>query len=68
MLVKLSIENCQIVYSIRNTPPEMSSEPISTRRVTFSWRKINAKRMVMTMLSLSIGATRDTSPNCNALK
>lgn len=56
------------IYSIRNTPPEISSEPMSTRKVTFSCRKINAKRMVKTMLSLSIGATRDTSPSCNALK
>lgn len=49
-------------------PHVISNAPIMTRRLTGSLNNRNDKQMVMTTLSLSIGATRDTSPVCNALK
>ena len=54
--------------NIRMLPPVISSAPATTRRLTGSFRNRNDRQMVMTTLSLSIGATRDTSPVCNALK
>lgn len=39
-----------------------------TFKLTGSFNRIKERKMVMTTLNLSIGATRDTSPLCNALK
>ena len=47
-------------------PAVINSAATNTRSVICSRRNTNAKKMVITTLSLSIGATRDTSPVCNA--
>ena len=49
-------------------PQVINNAPTTTRRLTSSFRNKNDRQMVMTTLSLSIGATRDTSPVYNALK
>lgn len=49
-------------------PPVMSNAPMITRRLAGSFRNRKERQMVITTLNLSIGATRDTSPTCNALK
>ena len=46
----------------------MSNAPMMLFKSTCSRRKMKARRMVMTTLSLSMGATLDTSPNWMALK
>ena len=49
-------------------PAVINNAPITTRKLTSSFRNRNDRQMVITTLNLSIGATRDTSPVCNALK
>lgn len=49
-------------------PQVINNAPMMTRRLTGSLNSKNDKQMVMITLNLSIGATRDTSPVCNALK
>ena len=46
----------------------MRSAPKITFGVTGSLSRKNANRIVITTLSLSMGATREISPNCIALK
>ena len=46
----------------------MSNAPMMPLRLTGSFRNRKERQMVITTLNLSIGATRDTSPACNALK
>ena len=46
----------------------MSNAPMITRRLAGSFRNRKERQMVITTLNFSIGATRDTSPTCNALK
>ena len=61
--------NQQFHFSnIRMLPQVINKAPITTRRLTSSFRNRNDRQMVMTTLNLSIGATRHTSPVCNALK
>ncbi len=54
--------------SMTMLPPVISNAPSTTRQVTGSFRNRKERQMVMTTLNLSMGATRDTSPSCNALK
>ncbi len=49
-------------------PPAISRPPKNVVSVTFSLRNIAASMMVMTKLSLSIGATCEAFPICNARK
>ncbi len=49
-------------------PHVMSNAPTITRGVAGSRSKKNDRMMVMTTLSLSTGATLDTSPSYKALK
>ena len=49
-------------------PVAIKHPPITTFNVTSSFKKINESIMVITTLSLSIGATFETSPICIALK
>ena len=49
-------------------PAVMSSAPTMVFELTDSFNKKNANKIVMTTLNLSIGATRETSPVCKALK
>ncbi len=43
-------------------PPAIIMPPAMTRQLTGSFRMTNDRMMVMTTLSLSIGATKETSP------
>ena len=54
--------------SISRLPRVISTAPAITFTLTFSCRNTKARMMVMTTLSLSIGATRETSPSWMALK
>lgn len=56
------------LYNITILPAVMSSAPMMTRLPTGSLRNRNDRQMVITTLSLSTGATRDTSPYRRALK
>ena len=47
-------------------PHVISVAPNITFGETDSFRNMDARQMVMTTLNLSTGATRDTSPVCNA--
>lgn len=49
-------------------PAVISNAPMTTFILTGSFNKKKASRIVITTLSLSMGATRDTSPLCKALK
>lgn len=49
-------------------PAVISNAPMITFVLTGSFNKKKASNIVMTTLSLSIGAIRETSPVCNALK
>lgn len=49
-------------------PAAMSRTPIAVRSDIFSLKKSDESMTVNTILSLSSGATRDTSPSCIALK
>ena len=55
-------------HNIRREPAVIRSAPMITFGLAGSFRRTKARMMVMTTLSLSIGATRETSPVCNALK
>lgn len=59
--VGLSHVTCHFVSSTR-LPPAIMMPPAMTRQLTGSFRTRNDRRMVMTTLSLSIGATKETSP------
>lgn len=49
-------------------PQVINKAPATTLGLTSSFRNKKERKMVMTTLSLSTGATRETSPVCNALK
>lgn len=49
-------------------PAVINNVPMITFVLTGSFNKKKASNIVMTTLSLSIGAIRETSPVCNALK
>ena len=53
---------------ITKVPAIIKPAPIAVFNVNVSPKKIIAKMIVKATLSLSIGATCDTFPNCNALK
>lgn len=53
--------------TITNVPTPIKTQPISDFTVNCSCRNTKAKTIVMTTLNLSMGATLDTSPICNAL-
>ncbi len=53
---------------ITKVPAIIKPAPMAVFNVNVSPKKIIAKMIVRATLSLSIGATRDTFPNCNALK
>lgn len=55
-------------HNITMLPAVINSAPMTTFILTGSFSKKKASNMVMTTLSLSMGATRDTSPVCRALK
>lgn len=55
-------------HNMHKLPAVMSKAPMITLMLTGSFRRKKARRMVMTTLSLSIGATREASPVCIALK
>lgn len=55
-------------HNITMLPAVISKAPMMTFVLTGSFSSKKASSMVITTLSLSIGATRETSPVCNALK
>lgn len=55
-------------HNITMLPAVISKAPMMTFVLTGSFNRKKASSMVMTTLNLSIGATRETSPVCNALK
>ena len=62
------VAGCCHFHNIRREPAVMRRAPMITFGLAGSFRRMKARRMVMTTLSLSIGAIRETSPVCNALK
>lgn len=62
------IEHLGYFDNITMQPAVINSTPMTTFTLTGSFSNRKESRMVMTTLSLSIGATRDTSPVCSALK
>ncbi len=55
-------------HNMMMLPAVINKAPATTFMLTGSFSRKKASRMVMTTLNLSIGAMRDTSPVCNALK
>ena len=52
----------------RIAPTTVSAAPVHCTQPRRSWRKTNANTIANTTLSLSMGATRDAGPSCNARK
>lgn len=61
-------DGCFYLISMTMLPQVISRAPRITRGLAGSFRNRNARQMVITTLSLSMGATRETSPVCSALK
>ena len=49
-------------------PAVIIKAPTMTFAFIGSFKNMNDRQMVITTLSLSMGATRDTSPSCKVLK
>ena len=62
------INSDYLSVSITSDPPAIIKVPTNTFQLMGSFRIMNARKIVITTLILSIGATFDASPSCSALK